>query len=75
MNELESKMWRPFVAVTKNFLGNKMSDGYVSLVQNILDNYRDIGGNMSIKVHFLDSRLDRFPENCGDVNDEQGYQG
>ena len=27
---------------------------------------------MSIKVHFLHSRLDRFPENLGDVNDEQG---
>jgi len=27
---------------------------------------------MSIKVHFLHSHLDRFPENCGDVSDEQG---
>ena len=72
MNELESKTWRSFVAVTKNFLGNKRSDDYVSLVQNLLDNYRDIGANMSINVHFLDSYLDRFPENCSDVSDEQG---
>ena len=27
---------------------------------------------MSIKVHFLHSHLDRFPENLGDVSDEQG---
>ena len=72
MNELESKAWRSFVAVTKNFLGKKRSHDYVLLVQNMLDNYHDIGANMSIKVHFLDSHLDRFPENCGDVSDEQG---
>ena len=27
---------------------------------------------MSIKVHFLHSHLNRFPENLGDVSDEQG---
>ena len=27
---------------------------------------------MSIKVHFLHSHLYKFPDNCGDVSDEQG---
>ena len=72
MNQLQSKTWRSFVAVTQNFLGNKRSDDYVALVENMLNNYRDIGANMSIKVHFLHSHLDRFPENCGEVSDEQG---
>ena len=27
---------------------------------------------MSIKVHFLQSHLDRFPENLGDFSEEQG---
>ena len=72
MNKLKSKTWRSFVVVTKIFLVNKRSDDYVSLVQNMLDNYRDISANMSIKFHFLDSHLDRFPENCGDVSDEHG---
>ena len=27
---------------------------------------------MSVKVHFLHSHLDKFPENLGDVSDEQG---
>jgi len=27
---------------------------------------------MSLKIHFLHSHLDFFPENCGAVNDEQG---
>ena len=66
--KLESKFF------TINFLGNKKSDDYVPLIQNMLDNYRDIGTNMSIKVHFLDSHLVRFPENCGDISDEQGEQ-
>ena len=40
----------------------------------MLDNYRDTGANMNIKVHFLDSHLDRFPENCGDVCHNLGRQ-
>ena len=62
MNELESKTWRSFATVTKNFLDNKGSGDYISLVQNMLNNYRDVGVNMSIKVHFLDSHLNKFPE-------------
>ena len=39
--------------------------------------FRDLGCNMSIKVHFLNSHLeqDQFPENLGAigaVSDEQG---
>ena len=61
MNELESKTWRSFATVTKNFLDNKGSGVYISLVQNMLNNYHDVGVNMSIKVHFLDSHLNKSP--------------
>ena len=27
---------------------------------------------MSIKIHFLQSHLDYFPENCGDYSEKQG---
>ena len=27
---------------------------------------------MSVKIHFLSSHLDFFPENCGSVSDEHG---
>lgn len=30
------------------------------------------GLNMSLKIHFLHSHLDFFPENLGDVSDEHG---
>ena len=29
---------------------------------------------MSIKVHFLHCHIDKFPDNCDDVSDEQGEQ-
>jgi hypothetical protein len=31
-----------------------------------------MGCNMSLKIHFLESHLDFFPENLGEVNDEHG---
>jgi hypothetical protein len=34
--------------------------------------YKAMGCNMSLKVHFLDSHLDFFPENLGTVSDERG---
>ena len=33
--------------------------------------YHEIYGNMSIKVHFLDSHLDKFPDNFDDFSDKQ----
>ena len=29
---------------------------------------------MNIKVHFLHSHVDKFPDDCSDVSDEQGDQ-
>jgi len=72
MNALESNAWNSFVAVVKNVLGNYKAHSYKKLVDKMLISYREIGAKMSIKVHFLHSHLDRFPENCGDVSDEQG---
>ena len=72
MNALEADAWTGFVGVVQNFLGNKKADNFVNIVSSMLDAYRRLGANMSIKVHFLHNHLDRVPENCGDVSDEQG---
>jgi hypothetical protein len=72
MDEKEEEAWLSFVAVVRNFLGNKKAHNYEDLVNRMLLAYRDLGCNMSIKLHFLNSHLDRFPENLGDVSDEQG---
>ena len=42
------------------------------LVETMLENFRILGANMSIKVHFLHSHLSHFPENLGDFSEKQG---
>ena len=61
MNEVELAAWLSFVEVVKNFLGNYRADNYKAIVNNMLGNFRILGINMSIKVHFLHSHLDQFP--------------
>ena len=34
--------------------------------------FKNLGCNMSIKMHYLFSHMDRFPENLGSMSDEQG---
>jgi len=46
----------------------KCRDVVVALVHS----YKAMGCNMSLKVHFLDSHLDFFPENIGAVSNEHG---
>jgi hypothetical protein len=72
MIENEASAWRAFVDVVQNFLGKHKSENYKDIVSNLISTYHVIGANMSIKMHFLFSHLDRFPENLGDVSDEQG---
>ena len=72
MNEIESSAWISFVLVVKNFLGNKKADNYTQLVEDMLFHFNKSGCNMSVKVHYLHSHLDRFPENLGDLSEEQG---
>ena len=72
MTELEFSAWNSFVLIVKNFLGNFKSENYKELVENMLSNFRDIGANMSIKIHYLFSHLDCFPTNLGDYSEKQG---
>jgi hypothetical protein len=65
INEIES-----LVLVVKNFLGNKKAD-YTQLVEDMLFHFNRLGCNMSVKVHYVHSHLDRFPENLGDLSKGQ----
>ncbi|GBO16832.1 hypothetical protein AVEN_210866-1 [Araneus ventricosus] len=38
----------------------------------MIKNFKILGCSMSLKVHFLDSHLDYFPENLSAVREEQG---
>ena len=72
MNEEEKAAWLSFVYVIKNFLGNKKAGNHEDVVSNMLSAFHDLGCKMSIKVHFLFSHLDKFPDNLGAVSDEHG---
>lgn len=41
-------------------------------MSELITNYHKIGANMSLKIHFLHSHLDFFPDNLGIVSDEHG---
>ena len=60
-----------FVAVTRDFLGNKKADNYHVLVTTMLLAYRYLGCKMSIKLHFLHGYLDISPRNPRAVSVEQ----
>ena len=72
MNDREKAAWISFKEVVENFLSNFKSDNYKKIVKNILQNFQEQGCLMSIKLHFLDSHFEYFPENLGDYNEEQG---
>ena len=72
MNDKEKAAWLSFVDMMKNFLGNKKARNREDLVGNMLSAFHDLGCKMSIKVHFLFSHLDKFPDNLGAVSVEQG---
>ena len=72
MNEGEQEAWKAFVLVVKNFLGNNKARNYAEHVHNMLTAFRNLGCNMRIKMHYLFSHMDRFPENLGPMSDEQG---
>ena len=72
MNKVELEAWKAFVLVVKNFLGNNKARNYAELVNNMLTIFRNLGCNISVKIHYLFSYMDWFPENLGSISDEQG---
>ena len=69
---VEQRACHAFREVVTGFLGNKRADNYKNLVEELLSSYQKLGCNMFVKIHFLSSRLEFFPENCGSVSDEHG---
>ena len=61
-----------FKRICKDFLGNHKAANYQDVVQDLLTSHKDMWCNMILKIHFLESHLDFFPENLGEVSDEHG---
>lgn len=74
LNAKEKKAWNSFREVINNFFGNNKSANYKQLVERMLKNFQELGCRMSPKVHYLNSHLDFFPENLGDVSEEHGLR-
>ena len=72
MTALEKNAWLSFKSVVENFLGNNKSVDYKDKIKEMLNNYKKLGCLMSLKLHFLESHVDYFPENLGDYSEEQG---
>ena len=72
MTVVESAAWCSYVSVVKEFLGKTKADCYQDIMKQILTNFQAIGARMSIKIHYLFSHLGRFPENLGEVSEEEG---
>jgi ADP-glucose pyrophosphorylase len=72
MNAREKEAWATFRSVTENFLGNNKDPNYKNTVETMLENFKKLGCNMSVKVHFLHSHIEYFPENLGCFSEKQG---
>ena len=72
MTAVESAAWCLYVSVVREFLGNTKASNYRYFVDVMLRNFQALGSRMSVKLHYLFSHLDYFPENLGDVSEEQG---
>jgi hypothetical protein len=72
MQDNEKEAWIGFRHVVLKFLGNQKYSNFKRIFRKMLTKFKDLGCSMSLKVHFLASHLDYFPENLGAVSEEQG---
>jgi hypothetical protein len=72
LSDMERSAWMSFKLVVTNFLGNNKSENSVQIINDLLHHYNAMGCRMSLKLHFLHSHLDFFPDNLGDLSDEHG---
>jgi hypothetical protein len=72
MTPAEREAWISSKEVIENFLGNNKGTNCEQVVNNMLEKCKVLGCKMRLKLHFLFSHLDQFPENRGAVSEEPG---
>jgi hypothetical protein len=72
MTEIEEDAWNAFKEVVKNYRCDIKRHLHKEIVRNMLDKFKLLGCNMSLKLHFLASNLGYFLPNLGAVSEEQG---
>ena len=72
VNTLECAAWKSFMQVVNNFLGNTKATNHARLTSSMIKAFQKLGCLMSIKMHFLFSHMEKFPENIEAMSFEQG---
>jgi hypothetical protein len=74
LNGIERNAWLSFKRICKDFLGNHKTAKYQDVFQDLLTSHKAMGCNVSLKIQFMESQMDFFPENLGEVSDEHGEE-
>lgn len=67
--------WLSYLNLKVNFFGNYRSKDYKSLAKDLIHKFEKQGCLMSVKLHYLNAHLDKFPENNGHQGEQQGERG
>ena len=59
-----------FKNVITKFLGNTKDSDYINIVGNMIEKFNKLDCFMNPKIHFLNSHLDFFLDNLGNVREE-----
>ncbi|GBN17383.1 hypothetical protein AVEN_39644-1 [Araneus ventricosus] len=72
MEDKEEEPWYSIKDVVQRVLWNTKDPLFKTIVQRMLTAHEAQGCKMSLKIHFLHSHIDCFPETLGAYNEEQG---
>jgi len=70
LNSRKRRAWKVFENVCRKFRGSEKAENLSETVQKLISPCLAMGCNMSLKLHFLHSLLNFFPDNIGAVSDE-----
>jgi hypothetical protein len=68
MTKVEREAWIAFQTVVTKLLGNNKDPDYVTIFAYMLEKFKVLGCLMGLKINFLNSHSDIFPENIGAVS-------
>ena len=63
LSKAKLSTWQSLKSVVRNFLGNHQSVEYKKEIEELLKRFCQLLAQMSVKLHFLQSHFDYFPEN------------
>jgi hypothetical protein len=69
LNCVRTAAWKSIKNVTTNFFGNHQAVNYLDMVAYLVQ-YKAVGCNVSLKVHFLGSHWDFLPENLKTLSND-----